>query len=70
MKQRVKKDLENQYASSEEWIERETEQFFMKQGRIILAEVVIGIILLIILIFSMIFFRSILFLRGIHLDRE
>lgn len=56
MKQRVKKDLENQYASSEEWIERETEQFFMKQGRIILAEVVIGIILLIILIFSMIFF--------------
>lgn len=55
MKQRVKKDLENQYASSEEWIERETEQFFMKQGRIILAEVVIGIILLIILIFSMIF---------------
>lgn len=56
MKQRVKKDLENQYASSEEWIERETEHFFMKQGRIILAEVVIGIILLIILIFSMIFF--------------
>lgn len=55
MKQRVKKDLENQYASSEEWIEREAEQFFMKQGRIILAEVVIGIILLITLILSMIF---------------
>lgn len=55
MEQQVKKNLESQYASSEEWIEKETERFFMKQGKILLAEAAIGIILLIILIFSMIF---------------
>lgn len=55
MKQRVKKNLRNQYAESEEWIQKETEQFFMKQGKIILSEVIIGIFLLIILIFSSLF---------------
>lgn len=55
MKQRVKKNLRNQYAESEEWIQKETEQFFMKQGKIILSEVIIGIFLLIILIFGSLF---------------
>lgn len=55
MEQQVKKNLESQYASSEEWIEKETERFFMKQGKILLVEAAIGIILLVILVFSIIF---------------
>lgn len=55
MKRRVKKNLQNQYAESEEWIQKETEQFFMKQGKIILSELIIGVFLLIILIFSSLF---------------
>lgn len=53
--QQIKKVLKNQYAESEEWIQKETEQFFLKQGRILLTEAVIIILLVIVLILGTIF---------------
>lgn len=55
LEQKIKKELKNQYVESEEWFQKETEQFFLKQGKIILAEAVIVIFLIIVLILGTVF---------------
>lgn len=58
MERRVKSNLHDQYAASEEWLQEETEAFFLKQGRIILAELIVIFLVLIILILGTIFFQN------------
>lgn len=55
LEQKVKKELKNQYVESEEWFQKEAEQFFLKQGKILLAEAVIVIFLIIVLILGTVF---------------
>lgn len=55
LEQKVKKELKNQYVESEEWFQTEAEQFFLKQGKIMLAEAVIVIFLIIVLILGTVF---------------
>lgn len=55
LEQKVKKELKNQYVESEEWFQKEAERFFLKQGKIILAEALIVIFLIIVLIFGTVF---------------
>lgn len=56
MERQIKSNLHDQYAASEEWLQEETEAFFLKQGRIILAELIVIFLVLIILILGTIFF--------------
>ena len=58
MERQVKSNLHDQYAASEEWLQEETEAFFLKQGRIILAELIVIFLVLIILILGTIFFQK------------
>lgn len=46
LKQNVKRNMQEQYAESEQELYRRTEQFLLKQGKIILIEVMIGGLLL------------------------
>ena len=46
LKQNVKRNMQEQYAESEQELYRRTEQFLLKQGKIILTEVMIGGLLL------------------------
>ena len=55
LERQIKSNLHNQYAASEEWLQKETEAFFLKQGRIILAELIVIFLLLIMLVLGTIF---------------
>lgn len=46
LKQNVKRNMQEQYAESEQELYRRTEQFLLKQGKIIFIEVIIGGLLL------------------------
>lgn len=46
LKQNVKRNMQQQYAESEQELYRRTEQFLLKQGKIIFIEVIIGGLLL------------------------
>ena len=50
LERKVRNNLQNQYAESEEQLQRRTEVFFLKQGKILLAEVIIGVLLVILFI--------------------
>lgn len=58
MERRVKSNLHDQYAASEEWLQEETEAFFLKQGKIILIEFIVVFLILLILILGTIFFQK------------
>lgn len=65
MERQIKSNLHDQYAASEEWLQKETEAFFLKQGRMILVEL-IGIFLL----FTILILGTIFFPKTIVLDRN
>lgn len=55
LERRVKDSLKDQYTESEEQLHKRTKEFFLKQGKIMIAELVIGILLLSVLILYQIF---------------
>lgn len=54
-KKKVKNNLKNQYAESEEQLQRRAEEFFIKQGKILLAEVIIGVLLVVVFVLYRVF---------------